>query len=117
MSFINSDTTLKVGDLVFSSYHKGENLFKIVSITRRFLTDYDLRYNVYKNAKVGDEYNPLIKIQAIANLSIVNNEKKVIKITKELDAVYLHKVTRETILNHINKLGKLIFDQFEGEGK
>jgi len=48
---------LQVGDLIFA-YHKG--VHQVIKIQRRYLNPNDLRYDVYKNNKIGDEYNALI---------------------------------------------------------
>lgn len=113
MDFITSDRTLKVGDLVFSRYHKGEFLFKITSIDRRFLTKDDLKYSSYKNGKVGDEYNPTMKIEAVANLSITTPpDKKLRKNVKSLDAAWIIKVDPKNIEAHIKKLNDLLSEMW-----
>src|SRR6478609_2717142 len=109
MSFINSDPTLAVGDLVFNNYSKNEFLWKITNIERRYLDVDDLRYGVYKNGKVGDEYNPLVTIEVVANFSIkADLTKKLRKQEKILDAAYLSKADPNFIQNHINKLNQIL---------
>ncbi len=111
MSFIRSDPTLAVGDFVLSSYHKGELVFKVTKITPRFLTAADLRYEVYKGAKVGDEYTPLVTIESVANLSInADPNKKFRKTTKSLDAWWVRKISVETLEKHMRRLSNIIHD-------
>lgn len=112
MDFINSDRTLKVGDLVFSNYHKGEILFRIINITRRYLTQYHMLYDVYKDAQIGDEYTPLMTIEVVADLSLFANlNKKLRKNANVLDASYLRRVDPVQIQEHIKRLNQLL-DQF-----
>ena len=110
MNFIESDTTLKVDDLVFSSYHKGQYIFKIVSIERRFLTKHDIYVyrEVYHGCTIGDEYEPLMKVELVEDLSIFPLNKKIKKIVATLDATYLTKVNPKTISNHIERLHQII---------
>lgn len=111
MDFINSDRSLKVGDLVFSNYHKGDLLFKVTKIERRFLTKDDLRYGVYKNGSVGDEYDPLTTIESVANLGFrVDRSKKFRKTTKILDASYLVKAGPDLIDAQIKFLQAALLD-------
>lgn len=109
MDFITSDRTLQVGDLVFSSYHKKDLLFKITKIERRFLTLDLLRYNVYSKGQVGDEYNPIVVIKSIANLSIKYDSKKKFRpTTASIDASYLKIVTPEHIQAYIKRLHEIL---------
>jgi|WetSurMetagenome_2_1015567.scaffolds.fasta_scaffold293949_2 hypothetical protein len=111
MSFIDSDPTLVVGDFVFHGYGKNELLWKIIEIERRYLTKDDLKYGVYKDGKVGDEYNPIVTIESVANFSIkMDLKKKSPKLKKELDAGYLKKVDPKLIEEHIQRLNKIISD-------
>jgi|SRR6185369_9082412 len=107
--FINSDRSLKVGDLVFSNYHKGDLLFKVTKIERRFLVKDDLRYGVYKDGKVGDEYSPLATIESVANLGFrVDRTKKFRKTTKTLDASWVVKASPELLDKQIKVLQEAI---------
>lgn len=109
MDYITCDRTLQVGDLVFSTYHKGDYVFRITSITRRFLDITDLRYSIYKNAKVGEEYNPITTVEAVANFEFKTNKvKKFRKITAQLDASYLIKATPDYFVNQITKLNDVL---------
>lgn len=109
MSFINSDASLKVGDLVFQDYTKNNFLYKIVSIKRRFLTKDDLRYGVYKDGNIGDEYTPIATIEAVADLDLKTKPgAKLRKTTKELDAAYLYKVDPNVLQDYKNRLTKII---------
>lgn len=111
MDFISSDRTLKVGDYVFNNYSKNELLWRVTKIERRFLTKDDLRYGVYKNGSVGDEYNPYVEIEAVADFSIkADSKKKMRKQTKGLDAAYLTKVEPQVIQDHLSKLKKMVAD-------
>jgi len=111
MSFIDSDPSLKVGDLVFQGYTKNNFLYKIVNIERRFLTKEDLRYGVYKDGKVGDEYDPIATIQVVADLDLkVKPGTKLRKITKELDATYLTKVNPSVLEDYKNRLTAIIVE-------
>jgi len=111
MDFINSDRTLKVGDLVFSNYHKGDLLFKVTKIERRFLVKDDLRYGAYKDGKVGDEYDPLTTIESVANLGFrVDRSKKFRKTTKVLDASYLVKANPDLVNEQIKVLQTILLD-------
>lgn len=108
--FITSDRSLKVGDVVFSIYHKGERLFKITKIERRFLTQDDLRYNVYKDRSVGDEYNPTLDIESIADLSILTDPNKKFRklVKKRLDAAWVRRADPSMIQDHIYRLTNLL---------
>lgn len=111
MDFISSDRSLKVGDLVFSNYHKGDLLFKITKIERRFLVKDDLRYDCYKDGHVGDEYDPIVTIQAVANLGLrVNRTKKFRKITHVLDASYLEKANPDILNAQIRLLQDFLLE-------
>lgn len=109
MSFIDSDPTLAVGDFVFHNYSKNELLWKVVKIERRFLTKDALRYGIYENGKVGDEYNPYVAIESVADFSIkANVAKKMRKIKKGLDAAYLVKVNPKIVQDHIQRLKTIV---------
>jgi len=111
MSFINSDPTLAVGDFVFHNYSKNELLWKVTKIERRFLTKDDLRYGVYEYGKVGDEYNPYVMIESVADFSIKTNvTKKMRKTKKGLDAAYLVKADPKLIQDHVQRLKQLAID-------
>lgn len=112
MDFITSDKSLKVGDLVFNGYSKNNFLYKITKIERRFLTQDDLRYNAYKGGQVGDEYNPYVTIEAVADLDLKTKpDTKLRKNVKGLDASYLTKVSPEFLQDYKDRLLKVI-DQF-----
>jgi hypothetical protein len=111
MSYIDSDPTLAVGDFVFHTYSKNELLWKITKIERRFLTKDDLKYSVYENGKVGDEYNPYVSIESVADFSIKANVKKKMRKTKKgFDAAYLVKVDPKLIQEHVQRLKQLVVD-------
>lgn len=111
MSFIDSDPTLAVGDFVFHNYSKNELLWKVTKIERRFLDQDDLRYGVYKDGKVGDEYNPIVTIESVADFSIKTGlKKKMRKQKKEFDAAYLVKVDPKLIQDHVQRLKQLVVD-------
>lgn len=111
MSFINSDPTLAVGDLVFQGYTKNNFLYKITNIERRFLTKDDLRYGVYKDGKVGDEYDPIVTIQVVADLDLKAKAGiKLRKNIKELDAAYLIKVKPSVLEDYKNRLAAIIVE-------
>jgi hypothetical protein len=111
LSFVNSDQSLKVGDLVFSTYHKGEYLYKIINIERRFYHKGDF---IPPERSMGDEYNPIAKIKSVVNLGIVNHlvRKKNRKIVAILDAAYLVKVNKDILLNHSKKVHDLSNELF-----
>ena len=112
MDFITSDKSLQVGDLVFNGYSKNNYLYKVTQITRRFLTKEDLRYNAYQGGQVGDEYNPYVTIEAVADLDLKANPKaKLRKNVKGLDASYLTKVDPNFLQEYKDRLLKVI-DQF-----
>lgn len=110
-SYIDSDQSLQVGDLVFSTYHKGDYIFKIMKITRRFYNAHDIKI-YYPNRQVGDEYNPTMYVESIDNFSLIKSlsKKKARKTAMELDASYLIRVEPKHILEHINKLNILLND-------
>jgi hypothetical protein len=108
MDFIDSDRTLKFGEYVFHNYSKNNFLWKITKITRRFLTKEDLHYGVYKGGNVGDEYNPLVEIEAVADFNMHPIKKKFRKQTKVLDAAYLIKADAEVLQNHIDEVKKIL---------
>lgn len=102
-----------VGDLVFSTYHKKEYLFKVTKIERRYIDQNDLRYNCYANCQVGDEKSPLVSIIAVSNLSIVADpNKKFRKTGATIDAAYIKKVEPTHIQAHIRKLNDLITEMW-----
>jgi len=106
--FITSDRTLQVGDIVLSTYNKSTLLYRITDIERRFLCAYDLKYDVYKNANVGDEFNPIVTIESVASLNVTPSSKKLRKVKQELDAEYLIKVTPQYIEAYIKRLQTLV---------
>jgi hypothetical protein len=109
MDFISGDRTLKVGDLVFSAYHKGELIFKITHLQRRFLYKSDLQYSIYEKGKVGDEYDSLATIESVANLSIfTDSTKKFRKTVRVLDASFLRRVDPAKIVEHTKRINDLI---------
>lgn len=109
--FIESDKTIAIGDLVLSNYHKGELIFKVTKIERRFLTKDDLRFDCYKGGQVGDEYNPYVTIESVANLSInVDPNKKFRKTVKGLDAAHLKKIDHKHIEAHIERIKNILAD-------
>ena len=111
MNFIKSDPTLAVGDFVLSLYHKGELIFKVNKITRRFLTANDLKSYVYAGGQVGDEYTPYITIESVANLSIfTNTEKKFRKTNKGLDASWVKKLTPELMKKHMRRISNIMYE-------
>lgn len=111
MDFISSDRTLKVGDYVFNNYSKNELLWRVTKIERRFLLKDDLKYQAYKSGKVGDEYNPYVVIEAVADLSSKHDSnKKLRKTVKGLDAAWVSKVDPPKLQDHINRLQKLMAD-------
>lgn len=111
MKLINSDPTLAVGDFVFHNYSKNEFLWKIVHIERRYITKEDLRYSTLEDGKLGDEYDPLITIESVANFSITADvSNKIRKQKKILDASYLTKADPKLIEKHAHRLQKIISD-------
>ena len=109
MDFITCDRTYKVGDLVFSTYHKTEYLWKITEITRRYVGANDISFYGAKGGKIGDETNPYMSLIAVANLSITTDPtKKLRKMTAGLDGAWLKKATPEHIEAHIRKLNNLL---------
>lgn len=109
MDAITSDKSLKVGDLVINRYHAGENVFRITKISRRFLTPNDILRRAYSDYKAGDEYNPLMTIEAIADLSIKSKKnEKLRKKVRELDASYLVKVDSQYLKDHIDSIQTII---------
>lgn len=107
--FITSDRSLKVGDLVFSNYHKGQLLFKITKIEKRFLDASMLHYGCYQGGSVGDEYNPYVTIESVANLGITPDPKKKFRKTvKGLDAAWITRAEPEHISAHIKRLNEIL---------
>jgi hypothetical protein len=108
----DSDPTLKIGDIVWSTYNtKDEFLYRIIEIERRFLDENEVKYHreVFPGCTVGEEYNPLITIEVIANLSSrVGPNKRLPQTHKMLDASYLVKATPEHIQSHIKRLNDLL---------
>lgn len=106
----------KVGDLVWSKYHKNEVVYRITNIDRRFIVDtFDARQHqyVFPGCEVGDEYNPYITVEAVMDLSIkADSNKKMRKSSKGLDASWLLPVTSQHIQAHIKRLNDLITTQF-----
>lgn len=111
--FITSDRTLQVGDLVFSTYHKGEYLWKILEVTRRYVDQGDISFYGPKGGQIGDEKNPYMKVQAVASLSITADpSKKLRKMVAGLDAAWIKKVDPAHIMAHIKKLNALITEMW-----
>jgi hypothetical protein len=115
--WINKDLpNYKVGDLVYSRYHKNETVYRITKIERRFLLDqWDVRSHqgVWPGCAIGDEYNPEVTIEAVADLSIrADHSKKLRKSTKNLDAGWIEPVSSEDIAAHIRRLNDLLTTQF-----
>lgn len=108
MDFITSDRTLQAGDYVFHNYSKNNFLWKITKITRRFLTKDDLKYGVYDYGTVGDEYNPYVEIESVADFSMNAVNKKCRKQTRGLDAAYLIKADPKVFQDHIDKLNQIL---------
>lgn len=107
MPFVYDNPGLTVGDFVFSRYHKGQLLFKITDVERRFLTQDDLFYNIYEGNNVGDEYSSLATVESIADFSITKI-KKFRKTVQVLDVSYLEKVTPEELKKRIKALNNLV---------
>lgn len=106
--YFTFDTTIQVGDYVFSGYHEKDIVFQVTEIEARFISqdDYD-RYPSYRNngASVGDPLNPLVSIKPIVNLSIrADAAKKVRASIKDLDGGYLQKINQDTITKHIARM-------------
>ena len=84
---------IKLGDII-RTYHKG--FWRLIKIERRFLTKDDLRYEAYKNHKVGDEYSPMFVYEFV-----MSSDFKVPKTKKpkqnSCDASYCKKVTAEEV--------------------
>jgi hypothetical protein len=104
MDFVKSDRTLKVGDLVFSRYHKGQRVWQVTDIQKRYLDQSMLIYDVYSAGNVGDEYNPLVTICSLVDLNVVPSSKKHKKITAVLDAAHVVKITPDHLIAQIKKL-------------
>jgi hypothetical protein len=109
-NFITSDRSLQAGDIVLSTYNKSTLIFRITDIERRFLEADDLKYHTYKNANIGDEYNPIVTIESVGSLDAIPSKKKVRKVTKFLDASYLIKVTPQYIEAYIKRLDALMVE-------
>lgn len=113
-SLITWDTSLKVGDIVFSNYTKNELLFQIVSIERRFLEDWDVKHitsthHPYYGRSKGEEYNPLVTIEAVANLSVnFDAGKKLRQMVKTLDGAYLTRVDPTYLQAYVKRLQGLV---------
>ena len=109
MDFITSDKSLKVGDLVFNNYSKNNYLWKVTEITRRFLTQGNLSPYAYPGGQVGDEWNPYVVIEAVADLDLKTKPgTKLRKNIKGLDASYLTKVSPEFLQAYKDNLTKII---------
>src|ERR1700677_3683500 len=106
--FITHDRSLRVGDIVISTYHKSNVFFRITHIERRFLDASSLRYDTYKEANIGDEYNSAATIESVASYNIIPSAKKPRKISKYLDASWLIKVSPQDIDAYINRLQYLV---------
>lgn len=86
-SFTNG---VKVGDLI-TAYHAG--YWKVTSIERRFLTESDIRYKIYENSKVGDEYRSLIHYELEYDSKFKPTGKK--KKKNRCDSIYCNVVDRK----------------------
>jgi hypothetical protein len=106
--FITHDRSLRIGDIVLSNYHKSNFLFRITEIERRFLTAFDLRYDTYKDANIGDEYNSLATIESVAAYNIIPSAKKPRKVSKHLDMSWLVKVSPQDVEAYVKRLNTLI---------
>lgn len=109
MSFIGSSEILKEGDFVLYDANSKFIIWKIIDIQRRFLTEDDVkRYTCYNNCSVGDEYNPLITISFVKDISNVTSKKR----SHTVDAAYLKKVNtkqiQDDILKQIEKLNNML---------
>jgi hypothetical protein len=102
----------KVGDLVWSKYHKNEIVYRITKIERRFIADeWDKRAHssVFPGCEIGDEYNPMVDIEAVADFSVkADPAKKLRKSSRSLDVSWVTKVTPEHIEAHIRRLNDLL---------
>lgn len=113
-SLITWNTSLKVGDIVFSGYTKNELLFQIVAIERRFLQSHDFFTNMqpthpYYGRQVGNEYNPLVTIKAVANLSInFDASKKLRQMVKVLDGAYLRRADPTYLQAYMKRLQQVM---------
>lgn len=56
---------IKVGSIVFNTYN--DSYCIVTEINRRFLTEEESKYPVYKGMSVGEEYNPLITVNCISS--------------------------------------------------
>lgn len=110
MDFISSDRTLKVGDYVFNNYSKNTILWKVTKIERRFLNQSDLKSSVYAGGQVGDEWNPYVVIEAVADFGVHTSGKKLRKQVKGFDAAWVTKVDPKVFQDHIDRLKKLVSD-------
>ena len=101
------DSSINIGDYVVSTYNRSQLLYKVIKITRRFITKDDIHVyvNAYKKAKIGDEYNPIVTISPVGKLNFLN-KKKISKVNSSLDGSYLIKVTRNVADEWIDKLIK-----------
>jgi len=107
--YITSDRTLQVGDIVISTYNKSTLLYRITNIERRFLEAFDMQYSdTYEDATIGDEYNPIVTIESVANLDAKPSNKKLRKIKQELDADYLVKITPQYMETYIKRMKALV---------
>lgn len=82
---------IKVGDII-TTYHKG--YWRLTKIERRFLVESDLRFGVYKDGKVGDEYSPLYHYELVMD---ANGKKPKSKRVKSCDAAYCKKFGKKQI--------------------
>ena len=90
---INSDNLgilFAPGDII-TTYHAG--YWRLKEIQRRFITKDHLKYDCYKHKNVGDEYSPIFVYEQV----LTKDFKPCKKLTKECDAAYCQKVTKESI--------------------
>src|ERR1700679_2236447 len=118
-TLLNWDNTITVGDYVFHKYKGYDRIYRVVAITKRFLTADDLMYATYAShpwygAQVGDEYAPEVHIQLAETLAYrePKDTKKLRKIGHHIDGEYLVKVSPTTLSDHTNRLHIILLDLF-----
>lgn len=90
---------MKVGDII-TAYHKGYH--RLDRIEKRYITEDLLRYDVYKDKKLGDEISPLFHYTTLLD-SNGNPKKK----TQCCDAAFCRLAT-ESIADEIVELEERI---------